>query len=87
MLKVKLVGQGPIDNAVIFLEDPKEKISHFLSPTSNDGTEWEKMDYSLYVQAFSGTQFECTLIKKMTRQLSFRGYRKNAFNVKKEKGT
>lgn len=71
MLKVSLKGEGQIDNAVIYLEDPKEKIPYFLNPISGDGIEWEldnisiplegELDYALYVVAFTGTQFTCVI--------------------------
>jgi hypothetical protein len=69
MLNVNLKGEGTIDNAVIYLEDPKEKMPYFLDPKSNE--EWEKdglniplegdLDYSLYVLAYSGTRFKCVI--------------------------
>lgn len=72
MLKVSLTGDGTIDNAVIYLEDPKEKMPYFLQPTSE--TDWERDDlsipldgelnYSLYVLAFNGTGFKCVVTNK-----------------------
>ncbi len=69
MLNVNLKGEGTIDNVVIYLEDPKEKMPYFLKPKSN--REWERvnlsiplvgdLDYSLYVLAFSGTKFTCII--------------------------
>ena len=69
MLKVTLDGEGTIDNAVIFLEDPIEKFPIYLEPVSNK--KWEKediptihddlLDYSLHVQAYTGTAFTCVV--------------------------
>jgi hypothetical protein len=68
-LDILLVGEGTIDNAVIYLEDPQEKIPYFLEPKNDN--EWhcdgvtmpldDELDYSLYVVAFSGTKFKCTI--------------------------
>jgi len=67
-LKIELTGDGIIDNAAIYLEDPEESIEYKLNPTSD--TKWEteinlpiqnELDYSLYVVAFSGTHFDCRI--------------------------
>jgi hypothetical protein len=67
-LKIELKGEGPIDNASIYLEDPAESIEIKLNPSSD--TKWgttlnlpvqNELDYSLYVVAFSGTRFECVI--------------------------
>src|SRR5688572_6149738 len=74
MLEVSLEGKGKIDNAVIFLEDPMEVFPFYLEPKSD--TEWglddipvlhdNELDYSLHVQAFSGTGFTCVVTDKET---------------------
>jgi hypothetical protein len=68
-IHAKLKGKDTIDNAVIYLEDPQEKIPYYFKPISN--TEWETdhlkipiqgyLDYSLHVLAYSGTAFECVI--------------------------
>ena len=67
-LKVTLVGEGVINNAAVYLEDPLELIPLYLNPVSD--TEWErevsvplegKLDYSLIVIAITGTRFKCTI--------------------------
>ncbi|UOQ54326.1 hypothetical protein [Hymenobacter cellulosivorans] len=69
-LTIELEGEGTIDNASIYLEDPSETIEHKLDPTTD--TKWSKkvtlpvddtLDYSLYVVAFSGTRFKCTITR------------------------
>lgn len=67
-LKIELKGDGAIDNASIYMEDPAESIEYKLSPLSD--TEWTTevaipvsgtLDFSLYVVAFSGTHFQCII--------------------------
>lgn len=74
-LKVNLKSPGIIDNAAIFLEDPVEKIAYYLNPKGSE-QEWEidnvslpitgSLDYSLYVVAYTGTQFDCIITNKDT---------------------
>lgn len=74
MFKIELTSDGEIDNAVIYLEDPKEKIPYFLQPSDGSGKSWEldnlkiplqgELDYGLYVVAFSGTKFNCVITNK-----------------------
>lgn len=81
MLKVSLEGKGTIDNAVIYLEDPKEKMPYHLNPVSN--TEWERegisipvdgaLDYSLYVLAFTGTKFKCVITDEEGKSIAIEG--------------
>ena len=80
-LEVLLKGEGTIDNAVIYLEDPTEKMPYFLEPQSNE--EWQKrnisvpllgdLDYSLYVLALSKTKFECTIKDSKGKKIEFTG--------------
>lgn len=67
-LKIELQGDDVIDNASIYLEDPHETIEYKLDPESD--TTWTKqvslpvngsLEYSLYVVAFTGTHFTCTI--------------------------
>ena len=69
MLNVSVKGDGIINNAAVYLEDPLEMIPIYLNPVS--ATEWERNDisvplegaleYSLIVIAFTGTKFHCTI--------------------------
>jgi len=69
ILNVRLKGEGVINNAAIYLEDPLEKIPLYLNPVSDK--EWERtnisvplegqLDYSLIVIACTGTKFSCTI--------------------------
>jgi hypothetical protein len=80
-LKVSLHGVGSIDNSVIYLEDPSEKIPLFLDPKNEK--EWEldniaitidgELDYSLYVLAFSGTAFTCTISNEDNKKIELEG--------------
>jgi hypothetical protein len=75
-LKVELAGKDVIDNAVIFFDDPQEKIAHYLNP--DDDKNWsaddisvpmdddDELDYSLHVVAYTGTGFTCTITNKGT---------------------
>jgi hypothetical protein len=66
---VSVKGEGVINNAAVYLEDPLELIPLYLNPLSP--TEWERndisaplegpLDYSLIVIAFTGTKFSCTI--------------------------
>lgn len=83
-LKVSLTGQGEIDNAVIYLDDPSNTIAYQLNPVT--GSKWESqtikipmspgdpLSYNLYVVAFSGTRFKCTITDEESgRSLDFEG--------------
>lgn len=80
-LKVELKGEGIIDNAAIYLEDEAEKLPHFLDPKNDK--EWLKenisiplegeLDYSLYVVAFSGTKFKCTISDEEENKIELSG--------------
>lgn len=67
-LNVTLTGEGVINNAAIYLEDPLELIPIYLNPVSD--TEWVvevsvplegPLDYSLIVIALTGTRFKCSI--------------------------
>lgn len=68
-LNVTLTGEGVINNAAVYLEDPKELIPLYLNPVSD--TEWSRevsvpiegpLDYSLIVIAATGTRFKCEIV-------------------------
>jgi hypothetical protein len=74
-LKVELQGDGVIDNASIYLEDPQESMEYRLDPDSDILWKTEvsipvedMLDYSLYVLAFSGTHFTCTITNADTEE-------------------
>lgn len=81
-LKVELTGEGVIDNAAIFFDDPQEKLPIYLDPTTDK--KWSKdnisvpmdnedeLSYALYVVAFTGTSFSCVITNKdIDKTISF----------------
>lgn len=80
-LKVELLGDDVVDNASIYLEDPQESIEYHLDQKSD--TKWETtvsipvedtLEYSLYVVAFTGTHFTCTITDLGTdKKIEFEG--------------
>ena len=82
ILNVSVKGDGVINNAAIYLEDPLEKTPLYLNPVSD--TEWERsninvplegqLDYSLIVIASTGTKFSCTITNtEDDTSVSFKG--------------
>lgn len=86
---IVLTGEGEIDNAYIFINDPGEQNKIWFEPKSSVkfeisnievGTE-DSLQYQIKVKAYYGTKFKCIITREDEKAIEIEGITGSSNNV------